>query len=246
MNILINHHHLPAIEANRIHLQTIIGWKHCRKHKTTSNISFTKNHKQEKCVEDWPEDSPELNPDFKPVRKNSTENLLSSPYKDMLPQTLSIVLQCETNDLWRLFLSFFFYKSGKLRLRRESLKVRYDAFLWLVIVLFVAKKQTKKIKISFLEEDGFGWRKWWRSRRRWRSQQGTASRQSATAQHSLLQVLAKDLSFHSQKKDKKFRMSLLSRRGSKVNKAMRNNRFAAVLVFAISSAVKVICLNFLG
>lgn len=48
-----------------------LSWKHSRKLKTISvNTCFTKNRKQEKCVEDWPEDSPELDPDFKPVRKS--------------------------------------------------------------------------------------------------------------------------------------------------------------------------------
>lgn len=68
-----------------------------------TEIKLYTSFKQEKCVEDWPEDSPELSVDYKPVRNYS---------KSAHP---TIFLSVSDK-----YLSF---KSGKLRLRRESVKV---------------------------------------------------------------------------------------------------------------------------
>lgn len=145
--------------------------------------------------------------------------------------------------------SFFFLQVRKIKTTARITESKRHRISLVGIVLFVAQKETLKKVKSSLDEDGFGRRKRWRSRRLWKSRQGTVSHWSATAWHFPL-IWLKIYFFHFQKKDKKFRMSLLSRRGSKVNEAMQNNGFTALIVCAYSSVMAVIFFffffNFVG
>lgn len=105
-------------------------------------------------MEDWPEDSPQLDPDFKPVRKdfkltfmylfNTLSLLISFP---LVWHNWSNIHQCplcnisKTFQLIHVFFSSFF-KSGKYRLRRESLRVKDSSvFLFFLLAQFIVSRE---------------------------------------------------------------------------------------------------------
>lgn len=99
-------------------------------------------------MEDWPEDSPEVNPGFKPVRKHCHASTncqqCSSGKNNFLLKTF---------QLMNYVVFIFFLKSGKFRLRRESLKVRNHSFFSQQCFLN-RRKDTKKKSQNFTLDEG--------------------------------------------------------------------------------------------